>query len=101
MVKDLFERIQKNKVMLICGHTHRFKYPKNKELPYFNTGCCIYPTIITGIEIAKGQVRLVRWETKVSKKGVLTIEKDTMRGPEPIEEFDMRLEGWNRDNDVL
>lgn len=99
--KNFGKWIKKNKMMLICGHTHRFKYPKNKDLPYFNTGCCVYPTIITGIEITEGKVQLVRWETKVNKNGVLTIEKDTMRGPEPIEEFDMRLEGWNKNNSTL
>ncbi|ALV22084.1 metallophosphoesterase [Carnobacterium antarcticum] len=88
--KNFNKWIKKNKMMLICGHTHRFKYPKDKELPYFNTGCCVYPTFITAIELTEGKIQLVRWAIKVSPDGVLTIEKEIMRGPEPVEEFDIR-----------
>lgn len=82
--------IEKNRRMLICGHTHRFKYPKNKEIPYFNSGCCIYPTSITALELTEGMIRLVRWKEKVNEDGVLYIERETRRGPEPVEAFDTR-----------
>ncbi len=82
--------IQKNKKMLICGHTHRFKFPRKNELPYFNTGCCIYPTIISGIEISEGSIRLVRWKTLVNEEGILQINRAVLRGSEPIEKFDIR-----------
>jgi UDP-2,3-diacylglucosamine pyrophosphatase LpxH len=82
--------IQKNKKMLICGHTHRFKFPRKNELPYFNTGCCIYPTIISGIEISEGSIRLVRWKTLVNEEGILQINRAILRGSEPIEKFDIR-----------
>lgn len=88
--KNFNKWIRKNKVALICGHTHRFKYPKEYDLPYFNTGCCIYPTIITAIELTKGQIQLVRWKVKVDDEGRLNVEREIMRGPEPIEKFDMR-----------
>lgn len=52
--KNFNKWIEKHKTMLICGHTHRYKYPREGELPYFNTGCCIYPTTITGVEITGG-----------------------------------------------
>ncbi|WP_208560360.1 metallophosphoesterase [Marinilactibacillus kalidii] len=82
--------IQKNRRMLICGHTHRFKFPKDREYPYFNTGCGIYPASITALELSEGMIRLVRWKEKVNEEGVLYIERETMRGPEPIELFDIR-----------
>ncbi|WP_225744429.1 metallophosphoesterase [Marinilactibacillus sp. Marseille-P9653] len=82
--------IQKNRKMLICGHTHRFKFPKNNDRPYFNTGCGIYPASITAIELSEGMVRLVRWKEKVNEEGQLYIERETMRGPEPVELFDIR-----------
>ncbi|MDR7856510.1 metallophosphoesterase [Tissierella sp.] len=82
--------IRKNKKMLICGHTHRFKFPRKRELPYFNTGCCIYPSIISGIEISEGNVQLIRWKTLVNEEGILQISKAVLRGPEPIEKFDIR-----------
>lgn len=92
--KNYNKWIEKHKMMLICGHTHRFKYPKKKDHPYFNTGCCIYPTIITAIEIKNGAIQLVRWKVKATRNGVLNIEREIMRGPEPVSEFDIR-EGYS------
>lgn len=82
--------IEKNETMVICGHTHRYKYPREGELPYFNTGCCIYPTTITGIEIAGGNVQLVRWRTHYNEDGLLQIKKEILRGPGNLEKFDIR-----------
>lgn len=82
--------ILKHRRMLICGHTHRFKFPKVRDIPYFNTGCCIYPTTITALELTEGMIRLVRWKEKVTEDGALYIKRETMRGPEPIEAFDIR-----------
>ncbi|EPR13423.1 metallophosphoesterase family protein [Ruminiclostridium papyrosolvens] len=81
--------IQKHKIMLICGHTHRQKFPKSKELPYFNTGCCIHSKGITGIEILEGKILMVDWRVRADDNGVLQVERYVMRGPVPIEEFDM------------
>jgi len=67
-------------LLLITGHTHNpvfasgryFDHPSN-EIPtgepaaslkpgYFNTGCCCFSDgDITGIEIADGHIRLVKW----------------------------------------
>ncbi len=82
--------INVNKKMLICGHTHRSKYPKSDELPYFNTGCCIFPTNITGIEISGGNVQFVQWRNIVNQDGLLQIERLVMRGPDPLKKFDIR-----------
>jgi UDP-2,3-diacylglucosamine pyrophosphatase LpxH len=51
--------------------------PRKKALPcYFNTGCCIYGSGITGIEIAEGEIRLVKWEKDSQlKPGLETYEK--------------------------
>ncbi|TJX12944.1 serine/threonine protein phosphatase [Tissierella creatinini] len=81
--------IEKNKIMLVCGHTHRFKFPREGELPYFNTGCCIYPTIITGIEISEGCVQIVRWKTVVTDHGYHKVDRMVLRGPERIEKYDI------------
>lgn len=88
--KNYSKWIRKNKKMLICGHTHRFKYPKMKDLPYFNTGSCIYPTIITAIEITGGNIQLVRWEVRADQEGLLKVRRDVMMGPDPIDKFDTR-----------
>ncbi len=89
--KNFNKWIARNGMMLICGHTHRYKYPRRGELPYFNTGCCIYPTSITGIEITRGLIQLVRWRTSYNQQGLLQIKKEVMRGPEPIEKFNIRF----------
>lgn len=82
--------IRINKKMLICGHTHRYKFPRNGDLPYFNTGSCIYPTTISAIEIVDGEVQLVRWKMRPNKVGVLAIKKEVLRGPKSLSEFDIR-----------
>ena len=80
--------IQRHKKMLICGHTHRPKYPKDNELPYFNTGCCIHTRGITGIEILHGKIIMVDWRIAVDDNGVMRIVRVVVRGPEPIDKFD-------------
>jgi UDP-2,3-diacylglucosamine pyrophosphatase LpxH len=82
--------IKHKRVTLICGHTHRFKYPKPNDLPYFNIGCCIYPSSITGIEITDGIIQLVRWRVRSNDDGVLQVNKKIVRGPEPVGKFDIR-----------
>ncbi len=96
-VKNTFKRhkiernynkwLSKNNLMLICGHTHRFKFPREGELPYFNTGCGIYPTIISGIEIVEGYIQIVRWKTIVTDDGYLKVDRMVLRGPQPIEKY--------------
>jgi len=82
--------IQKHKIMLICGHTHRQWFPKINELPYFNTGCCIHTKGITGIEIIEGKILMVDWRIRADQEGILQIERTIMRGPEPIEKYDFK-----------
>lgn len=82
--------IEKHKMILICGHTHRPKFPKKEELPYFNTGCCIHSRSINGIEILNGQIMMVDWRIRADEDGALQVERAIMRGPEPIETYDFK-----------
>ncbi|MGF7142227.1 UDP-2,3-diacylglucosamine pyrophosphatase LpxH [Anaerotaenia torta] len=82
--------IQKHKMMLICGHTHRPKFPKNEELPYFNTGCCIHTRGISGIEIINGTILMVNWRLVADEDGVVRVQRVVARGPEPIENYDCK-----------
>ena len=88
--KNYNKWIEKHRMMLICGHTHRYKFPKSTELPYFNTGCCIYPTSLTAIEIENNEVMLVKWRTIVNLKGYLQIVREIIRGPVLLSHFDLR-----------
>ena len=82
--------IEKYKIMLICGHTHRTKFPKRDELPYFNTGCCINSRSIPGIEIVNDAILMVDWRIKVNEEGIMRIDRTVVRGPEPIERYDCK-----------
>lgn len=98
--KNLFKRhkierkyqkwIQRHGHMLICGHTHRPRFPKGGELPYYNTGCCIHTKGISGIEISGGQIMLIDWRMKADADGVMRIIRTIVRGPEPIHEYHQR-----------
>ncbi|WP_062532131.1 serine/threonine protein phosphatase [Jeotgalibaca dankookensis] len=88
--KNYSKWISENKMMLICGHTHRFKYPRKNALPYFNTGCCVYPTTITAIELVGEEIQLVRWHVKSDEEGSLNVVRSVMRGPDNVKEFDLR-----------
>ena len=82
--------IKEYKIMLICGHTHRQKFPKSGELPYFNTGCCVRTRGITGIEIVNGEILMVEWRTTADDSGVVRIERRVARGPDPIDKYDCK-----------
>jgi hypothetical protein len=76
--------------MLICGHTHRPRFPKTRELPYFNTGCSIHTKGITGIEIIGGKILMVDWRIRAGETGNMEIVRTVMRGPIPIEKYNMK-----------
>jgi len=82
--------IQKHRHGLICGHTHRVKYPRTRDLPYFNTGSCIYPARITGLEMINATLQMVQWRIMVTSTGVLQVKREIIRGPEPVGKFDIR-----------
>ncbi len=75
--------------MLIAGHTHRSVFPAPGKPPYFNTGSCVHPRCIIGIEIEKGNVTLVKWhiDVKQNDKGVLFIDRKELVGPKRLEDF--------------
>jgi UDP-2,3-diacylglucosamine pyrophosphatase LpxH len=52
---------QLNRQMVICGHTHLPVGAASRFTPYFNTGSCVNPGYITGIEIQQGNIMLVKW----------------------------------------
>lgn len=82
--------IKRHKMMLICGHTHRAKFPKQNELPYFNTGCCINTRGIPGIEIENNQIQMVDWRVAADADGTMRVRRTVVRGPEPIEKYDCK-----------
>lgn len=74
-------------IMIICGHTHRPKFPATGETSYFNTGCCIHPRGVTCLELMYGKIMLVSWNMHSKKDGTVYIRRSLIRGPEPISNF--------------
>lgn len=67
-----------NGQMLIAGHTHRARFPRLGEVPYFNTGSCVHPRCITGIEIQSGEVLLVKWVIKPNENALLFVGREIL-----------------------
>ncbi|MCK8060028.1 MULTISPECIES: serine/threonine protein phosphatase [unclassified Fusibacter] len=85
--KNYSKWIEKYQKMLIVGHTHRPKFATNPKTPYFNTGSCIFPRNITGIEIANGNITLIDWRIRANEDGNLFIRRKMIRGPEPLSNY--------------
>lgn len=74
-----------NQQMVICGHTHRSWFSKADETPYFNSGSCVHPRCITGLEIQNGAISLVKWDlapelNAITGGGILTIQRTVLAG---------------------
>lgn len=84
--KQFTKWIKNHRKMLIVGHTHRPKFPAEGEEPYFNTGSCVFPRNITGIEIQDDHISLIDWRIKPDDDGQLYIRRSVIRGPEPLDQ---------------
>jgi UDP-2,3-diacylglucosamine pyrophosphatase LpxH len=74
--------------MLICGHTHRPMFADLGETRYFNTGSCVHPRCITGIEIQDGKIELIKWWVRPDDEfGVLRVTRETKAGPKRLQDF--------------
>jgi len=94
--KEMIEWLERNKEklgLLIVGHTHRPHLPKVNESPYCNTGSCVHPRCITGIEIENGEIRLIKWFIDVNpdinskEKGTLFVNRGILEGPRRLQDF--------------
>lgn len=73
--------------MLISGHNHMPMFPEVGYPPYFNSGSCVHPRCITGIEIVKGNIMLIKWCTKVNRDGILFVERKIIAGPRRLKDY--------------
>jgi predicted phosphodiesterase len=76
-------------IITVVGHTHRphFTKPLDKELNYFNSGSCVHPRNITGIEIENGTIALVKWFIDTNDDGVLQIVKEYIETPKKLSDY--------------
>jgi predicted phosphodiesterase len=72
---------------LICGHTHRPRFPGDKAPPFFNTGSCVHPRSITGIEIVTGTIALIKWWIRpwLEQNGALYVTREVLVGPKSLD----------------
>jgi hypothetical protein len=57
--------------------------------PYFNTGSCVSPGYITGLEIQNGEIMPVKWfaRSDVGQDGSPNIERALMASPRKLRSF--------------
>lgn len=75
---------EKNRVMVLAGHTHRPVLPKPGEGLYLNDGSCVHPRCITAMEIERGRLTLVKWSISVCYGRQLSVERTVLEGPHDI-----------------
>ncbi len=69
---------------VIFGHTHRPRFPKAIDIPMFNTGSCVHPDSIIGIEIENMQISLIKWEDDVNTQKTIKV---VLEGPINLEGY--------------
>ena len=74
-------------MLLICGHTHRPRFPEPDEPAYFNSGCCMHPRGITCLELIYGKLVLVTWSVHTKRDGMMYVKRTATKGPEPIRNY--------------
>ncbi|MEZ4516568.1 MAG: hypothetical protein R3C44_06925 [Chloroflexota bacterium] len=57
----IIEWVTTRQIPVICGHTHLAALPGPNMPPYFNSGSCVRPGFITGLELQGGELSLVKW----------------------------------------
>jgi UDP-2,3-diacylglucosamine pyrophosphatase LpxH len=78
--------LEHHRQIVICGHTHRPTFAAPGEPPYFNTGSCIVPDVITGLEIQNGEIMSVRWSPQPGSNGsgALRFERTLLAPPRKL-----------------
>lgn len=71
----------------IAGHTHRPRFPAPGEIPFFNDGSCVHPRSITGIEIEKGAISLIKWHIATRDDGTLQVVRALLEGPRKLADY--------------
>ena len=85
--KELINFANKKEEILICGHTHRPVFTNEGEGYYFNDGSCVHPRSITSIEIAGGNITLVKWSVKTKEDRTLYVAREILDGPAQIKNY--------------
>lgn len=87
--RRLFKWVQQRGQFTIFGHTHLPAFARGGDWPYFNTGACLFPGYITGVEIQNGLIAPVKWvgQSNGSGRNRSLAERQLMANPVPLEAF--------------
>ncbi len=78
---------ENNNLITIIGHTHRPRFPKPGDIPFFNDGSCVHPRSITGIEIENGTLSLIKWNIATKEDGTLQVKRTVLEKPKNISSY--------------
>jgi len=85
VAQGLAEWAQAQRITTICAHTHRPACAAYGQAPYFNTGSCVAPGYITGIELERGVISLVKWTlSTLGGSGTLRAERQLLAAPRAL-----------------
>ncbi len=73
--------------MIVCGHTHRPRFPDPGDIPLFNDGSCVDPESIIGIEINDFHISLVKWHQDSKDGSENGIIKTILEGPVSLDKY--------------
>ncbi|MFD0863517.1 serine/threonine protein phosphatase [Sungkyunkwania multivorans] len=73
--------------MTVIGHTHRPRFPEPGDIAFFNDGSCVHPRSITGLEIEKGTISLIKWQIATKDDGTLQIVRVLLEGPQKLVDY--------------
>lgn len=79
--------IENSNLFTITGHTHRPRFPEPGEIAYFNDGSCVHPRSITGLEIEKGAISLIKWHIATTEDGTLKVVRQLLEGPQKLKDY--------------
>ncbi len=78
---------ENNNLLTIAGHTHRPRFPEPGAIAFFNDGSCVHPRSITGLEIERGTISLIKWQIATTDDGILKIVRVLLEGPIPLKDY--------------
>lgn len=79
--------IEKNDQMTIVSHTHRPRFSRPGDIPYFNTGSATRPRRVQAIEILGGSISLVEWHIRPTPLGILQVKRKIVDGPKALSKY--------------
>lgn len=90
-VEKRLERWSNEKdIYLLAGHTHKPAFIQDGRSKYMNTGSCIHPYCICGIEISTGEIYPVKWSVETDEHGLLCIKRNRESPKIELENLDSK-----------